>query len=197
MPFNAGKNTVALRHAALLCVLPACLVACVSVGQPTGADLTVLVTAQDLARFTPDHQINYERVKVQKVQVASLSLLTYEYHPGEGLYLSSEASVGPQGSGEEHAKRSIRGLKAASWFKGEDLEIEEQPIPSGLDSGTRFFLLRSQGQPIGNAYVTYDDRRAMYLMFSGVYFSDVDQFATFIKPKLEALTNSTLGSSAS
>lgn len=178
-----------MRRCALLCLIPACLVACVSFEQPTEAELNVLVTAEDLAQFKPEHEINLEGVKVRKVMVSGVSVLTYEYHPGKGLYLSSEASVGPRGSGEEHATRSIRGFKAAAWFQGDDLEIEEQPIQGGLGGGSRFFLLRLSGKPIGNAYVTHDDQRAMSLMFSGVYFSDWNQFSNFIKPKLKALTN--------
>ena len=165
------------------------LSACVTFLEPTSSDLNVLLTAEDLSQFKPDHEINFKRVKARKLQVSDLSLLTYEYQPGRGLYLSSEASVGPKGSGEEHAMRSLRGFKAASWFKGHDLEMEERPIQSGLSGGTRFFLLRSSGKPIGNAYVTFDDQRAMSLMFSGVYFSDLDQFSDFIKPKLKALTH--------
>ena len=65
------------------------------------------------------------------------------------------------------------GSRPQSWFQGDDLEMEEQPIQSGLAGGARLFLLLSSGKPIGNAYVTYDDQRAMSLMFSGVYFSDL------------------------
>ena len=178
-----------MRYGAPLVIVLLVLSGCVTFVEPTDADLKVLLTAEDLSQFTPDHEINFTRVKVQKLQVSDLSLLTYEYRPGKGLYLSSEASVGPKGSGEEHATRSIRGFKTAAWFKGDDLEFEEQPIQGGLAGGTRFFLLRSSGKPIGNAYVTYDDQRAISLMFSGVYFSDLDQFSNFIKPKLKALAD--------
>ena len=177
-----------MRSRATWWLIPTCFVACVSLTQPTEADLTVLVTAHDLIRFAPDHQLDHQRVKLQKLRASGIVVLTYEYHPGEGLYLSSEASVGPPGSGEEHATRSIRGIKTAAWVKGQDLEIEEQSISPGLDGGTRFFLLRSHGKPIGNGYVTHNDRRAMFLLFSGVYFSNPEQFSAFIKPKLEALT---------
>ena len=177
-----------MRYMAPYFIVLFVLSGCVTFVKPTNADLKVLLTAEDFSQFKPDHEINLTRVKAQKLQVSDISLLTYEYQPGRGLYLSSEASVGPKGSGEEHATRSIRGIKTAAWFKGDDLEIEEQPIRDGLSGGTRFFLLRSNGKPIGNAYVTFDAQRAMSVMFSGVYFSDLDQFSDFIKPKLEALT---------
>ena len=180
---------ILLRYGALVVLIPGLFSGCVTFEEPTKSELNVMVTAEDLAPFRPEHTIDFARVKAQKLQVAGISLLTYEYQPGRALYLSSEVSVGPNGSGEEHAARSLRGFKTASWIQGDDLEMEEQPIQGGLAGGARFFLLRSSGKPIGNAYITYDDQRAMSLMFSGVYFSDLDQFSHFIKPKLKALTN--------
>ncbi len=188
-PLSIRISPVAIRYAVLLCLIPTCLAACLSVVQPTQADLNVLLTAEDLVQFKPEHTINVERVKVQKVEVAGISLLMYEYHPEEGLYISSEASVGPRGSGKEHAERTLRGIMATEWFQGNDLQFEEQPIQTRLGENSRFFLLRSGGKPIGNAYITHDDQHGMSMLFSGVYFSDLDQFANFIQPKLRALTN--------
>lgn len=120
-------------------------------------------------------------------------MVTYEYQPGDGLYLSAEASGGSEGSGKEHATRSLRGIMVAKWWEGKGLEFDEQPVPAGLEDGTRFFVLRSQGKPIGNAYVTYDEHRGMFLMFAGVYFANGEQFSTFIAPKLRALSMATFG----
>ncbi len=193
MSFAIGKRTWMVRPAVLGCILSMCFSACISLQTPTNADLTVLVTAQDFARFIPTHQIDEKHVKANKVQVAGVSVVTYEYQPGEGLYLSAEASVGPHGSGKEHATRSLRGITVAKWWEGKDLEFEEHPIPAGLDGDTRFFVLRSEGKPIGNAYVTHDDRHGMFLLFSGVYFPNGEEFSTFITPKLRALKTAWLG----
>lgn len=184
-------SNAVIRYAVLLCLIPACLTACVSVVQPTQRELNVLLTAEDLVQFKPEHKISADRVKVQKVEVAGISVLMYEYHPEGGLYISSESSVGPSGSGKEHVERTLRGFMAAEWFQGEDLQFEEQPIQTRLGENSRFFLLRSGGKPIGNAYMTHDDQHGISILFSGVYFSDLDQFANFIKPKLKALSNYT------
>ena len=177
-----------LWYCAPFLLIPGLFSGCLTFEEPTTSELNVIVTAEDLAPFRPEHTIDFARVKAQKLHVAGISLLTYEYRPDRGLYITTEASVGPDGSGEEHATRSLRGFRTASWFQGDDLEMEEQPIQGGLAGGARLFLLRSGGKPIGNAYITYDDQHAMSLMFSGVYFSDLDHFSHFIKPKLEALT---------
>lgn len=190
-PLQLSLSTTAIRCSVLVCLLPTWLTACVSVVQPTPRDLKVLLTAEDLVQFKPEHKISADRVKVQKVEVAGISVLMYEYQPQDGLYISSEVSAGPSGSGREHAERIHRGIMAAEWFQGDDLRFEEQPIQTRLGENSRFFLLRSGNKPIGNAYITHDDQHGLSMLFSGVYFSDFNQFADFIQPKLRALSTYT------
>jgi hypothetical protein len=159
----------------------------VSLSEPTANDLAILVTAEDLARFRPDHPIDPGRIRASMVRVAGVRLVTYEYEPADSLYLSAEASIGPDGSGAEHAKRSLRGLKLGAWFQGDELELEEQEAPIRWGLETRFFQFRSGGRPVGNAFIAHSEQRGLFLMFAGVYFSDHGQFASFIRPKLDAL----------
>ena len=107
-----------LRYCALFLLIPGLFSGCLTVEEPTTSELNVIVTAEDLAPFRPDHTIDFARVKAQKLHVAGISLLTYEYRPDRGLYINSEASVGPDGSGEEHATRSLRGFKTAVMVSG-------------------------------------------------------------------------------
>jgi hypothetical protein len=178
---------VVLRSALASGLAVVALAACVNTVEPTEADLRVLVTGRDLLEFRSDHQLDADAEKVTKMKLfGGLWLLSYEYEPGQGLFVTSEASVGPSGSGEEHVDRSVRALKVGSWFGG-DLELREQVSPVEWGTGSRFFLLLNEGEPIGNAFFAHSDERGLTTMFAGVYFSDHEQFADFIRPKLEAL----------
>jgi len=152
------------------------------------ADKSLFLRPADLARygFQYDDPANYEKFSKSR-QIDGAYQLKYEFQPDKSerrrVFIYASVSVARSDSdaalneGAE-AVGMIIGLKASG--------VEEREMKSGSD-GSKLRLLVKGDKPLGNIFTMREGRKTYFLVMTGLYFDDAEDWKKLFAPKLEQL----------
>jgi hypothetical protein len=114
----------------------------------------------------------------------------------EAPYLSYTLTFEPSASDASTTYVSLwGGTKVAFYVFGEvEVDVQEKNEIFRWGDESRFGLLVAEGRPFGNVFIAKKDKRVVYLLVSGIYFDDTENFSNFLTPYLEKLDAFSAGS---
>ncbi|MFL6566928.1 MAG: hypothetical protein ACJ8G5_18475 [Burkholderiales bacterium] len=154
------------------------------------ADKSLFLRPADLVRygFRYDDPANYEKFSKSR-QIDGAYQLKYEFQPDQSerrrVFIYASVSVARSDSdaalneGAE-AVGMIIGLKASG------VEERELGMKSGNDR-SKLRLLVKGDKPLGNIFTVRDGRKTYFLVMTGLYFDDAEDWKKLVAPKLEQL----------
>ena len=176
--------------AALAALLLACLAGCGTEEPLSEADKSLFLRPADLVRygFEYDDPASYEKFSKSR-QIDGAYQLKYEFQPGKSersrVFIYASVSVANNESdaalneGAE-AVGMIIGLKASG------VEERELRMKPGGDQ-SRLRLLFKGDKPLGNIFTARDGRKTYFIVMTGLYFDDAEDWKKLVAPKLEQL----------
>ena len=78
---------------------------------------------------------------------------------------------------------------ATMGFKFGDLQEEPIKLTNKIGQNESLSLLKYKGKPAGNLFATAIDKKAVLVLFTGVYFDNEQDFRQFIDGYIERVTN--------
>jgi hypothetical protein len=146
-----------------------------------------------LTGWIPDYSPNRAAETVQKTRYIDDSFeIEYVYAIPEddgAPYLSYSVTFEPSETDASTTYVSLWGGTRVAFyaFGGTQVEVQEKNEIFRWGDESRFGLLLTEGRPFGNVFVAKKGKRVVYLLLSGVYFDDPENFSGLLTPYLEKL----------
>jgi hypothetical protein len=155
----------------------------------TAADKEVMVTAEYVATFSDDIQVDPKKDKFKKVRHLDRSReMSYEYGDPEDqnqpVYVNHMVCI------ERNAKEARDAYAGLDFFtklgvgKADGVvEIDRNDLWKWGDQ-SRCVVLHYGGKPYGNMFMGLKGRRYFVIVISGLYFDKAEDIKAFLDPKL-------------
>ncbi|HVN40733.1 MAG TPA: hypothetical protein VMW19_21410 [Myxococcota bacterium] len=162
------------------------LAACATPDAPRPEERNLLVTLESLSEFglaLPDGYAQHEQLRRERQPDGSLSI-EYEFQTpgGDPPFVYSRARIFPSPTGACLSFSADNlGLRFSS------LEATDRNDVFSYGERSRFALVESQGQPVGNVFAMCHSRATLLVMFVGIYFDDTESWRALVEPHLQAL----------
>ena len=178
--------------AAWAALLLVCLAGCGREEPLSEVDKSLFLRPADLARygFQYDDPASYEKFSKSR-QIDGAWQLKYEFQPDKSerrrVFIYASVSVAKNESdaalneGAE-AVGMLIGLKASGV---EDREVRMKPG----NEQSKLRLLVKGDKPLGNVFTTRDGRKTYFIVMTGLYFDDAEDWKKLFAPKLEQLAS--------
>jgi hypothetical protein len=156
----------------------------------TASDQEVIVAAEDLVAWVPGLEIDPGNESLRKRKHIDGSVeIEYEYEAVDGtspFYLNSSVSYERNASDAVTCYSSmwtaaIVGLKIGG---GSGFSVDERNELFQWGDRSRFGLLMSDGDAVGNIFVMQKEERCFTFMLSGIYFDEEAAIAELLTPVL-------------
>ena len=175
--------------AAVAALLLACLAGC-SIEEPlSDADKSLFLRPADLVRygFRYDDPGSYEKFSKSR-QIDGAYQLKYEFKPDKSeqrrVFIYASVSVA-QSESDAALNESAEAVGMIIGLKASGVEERELRMKSGSQSKLR--LLVKGDKPLGNIFTVRDGRKTYFLVMTGLYFDDPEDWKKLVAPKLEQL----------
>jgi len=161
--------------AALAALLLACLAGCGTEEPLSDVDKSLFLRPADLVRygFQYDDPGSYE--------------LKYEFKPDKSeqrrVFIYVSVSVA-QNESDAALNESAEAVGMIIGLKASGVEERELRMKSGNDQ-SKLRLLVKGDKPLGNIFTARDGRKTYFLVMTGLYFDDAEDWKKLVAPKLE------------
>jgi hypothetical protein len=176
--------------AALAALLLACLAGC-GIEEPLSeADKRLFLRPADLARygFQYDDPASYEKFSKSR-QLDGAYQLKYEFKPDGSerrrVFIYASVSVA-QSESDAALNQSAEAVGMVIGLKASGVEERELRTKSG-NGQSKLRLLVKGDKPLGNIFTVRDGRKTYFLVMTGFYFDDAEDWKKLVAPKLEQL----------
>jgi hypothetical protein len=162
------------------------LATCATTEPMQPADESLLVTLASLSQFGLELPAGYEEHQAFRREGTTGGTVTIEYEfaaPDGGppvVYASVELHPSQRDACLSYSAGNV-GIRLSA------LELSERNDLFAYGDKSRFALIESDGEPVGNVFAMCRSRTAMLVLFVGIYFDDADAWRALIEPRLEAL----------
>lgn len=149
-------------------------------------DKQLVLTAADLEPFIEGFSADASKERVIRRENIDQSWeVEYEYE-SDDLYIMS--SFYRENSADD-AKYTTTGNEMGSsiGFHGTGITESERNDLFKWGDASSFYLLENEGKPIGNRLVARKGNKALYIVFSGVYFADSQMIHELLDPLLQRI----------
>ena len=150
------------------------------------AERALVLRAEDFAPFGVEVADAAAHEKFEKtVYFDGAADIDYEYDPPGGeMYLSVTVTF-EKDEGQARFSKGLEntGLKIGAGLGGLKMEEQKEFFRYGDDSS--FYVLTKDGRPVGNYFVTRVGAKVYSAAVVGVYFSDPEEWAALVTPKLQ------------
>lgn len=184
MQTRFGMRTV---FAALFIV---CLAGCGTEEPLSEADKSLFLRPTDLVRygFQYDDPASYEKFSKSR-QIDGAYQLKYEFQPGKSerrrVFIYASVSVARSES-DAALNEGAEAVGMVIGLKASGVEERELQMKSGNDQ-SKLRLLVKGDKPLGNIFTLRDGRKTYFLVMTGLYFDDPEDWKKLVAPKLEQL----------
>lgn len=155
----------------------------------TATEREQVFTVDDLADWMPDYKINraFEKTSYVKTLDGSRELV-YDYEHAEELYVTCTITVGQNKSDAVGAYTGYKIGERFATMAGDGISIESRNDLYKAGDESEFGIVKGAAGPLGNQLVARKGNRVVYIMFSGVYFTE----ASDLKELLDGPVNRAL-----
>lgn len=163
------------------------LSACTS-GELEDGDRDLVLKVEQLEPYglrLPENYSSYESFKRERWIDGSVTI-EYEFQAPEALKLPYLYSVAERHSSSAEACASYLAGNFGAPLGGVELSVRDDLFQFGTKS--RFALLMSDGQPVGNYFAMCRGKTASMIVIGGFYFDDGELWGELLNPTLDAIT---------
>ena len=174
--------------AALAALLFACLAGCGTEEPLSEADKSLFLRPTDLVRYglQYDDPGSYEKFSKSR-QIDGAYQLKYEFKPDKSeqrrVFIYASVSVA-QNESDAALNESAEAVGMIIGLKASGVEERELRTKSG-DGQSKLRLLVKGDKPLGNIFTARDGRKTYFLVMTGLYFDDPEDWKKLVAPKLE------------
>lgn len=156
----------------------------------TAQDRAIIVDIHSLANWIENYTPSPQEESIKKTRYMDGSYdVEYEYSlpdDTDGYYLACTVTV--ENSAEDASYNFFgfwKGFELVATGLGVNVEERNDLFQWGDHS--RFAVLKTEGQPVGNMFITRTDKYIFSIILSGVYFTDTESINDLLLEKLERL----------
>jgi hypothetical protein len=177
-------------RAALAALLLVCLAGCGTEEPLSEADKSLFLRPADLVRygFQYDDPDSYEKFSKTR-QIDGAYELKYEFQPDKSerrrVFIYASISVARNES-DAALNEGAEAIGMLVGLKASGVEERELRMRSGNDRSTLRLLVKGD-KPLGNIFTTRDGRKTYFVVVTGLYFDDAEDWKKLVAPKLEQL----------
>jgi len=174
--------------AALAALLLACLAGCGTEEPLSDVDKSLFLRPADLVRygFQYDDPGSYEKFSKSR-QIDGAYQLKYEFKPDKSeqrrVFIYASISVA-QNESDAALNENAEAVGMIIGLKASGVEERELRMKSGNDQGKLRLLVKGD-KPLGNIFTARDGRKTYFLVMTGLYFDDAEDWKKLVAPKLE------------
>jgi hypothetical protein len=176
---------------AFAALLLACLAGC-GIEEPLSeADKSLFLRPTDLVRygFQYDDPESYEKFSKSR-QIDGAYQLKYEFQPGKSerrrVFIYASVSVAKNES-DAALNESAEAVGMLIGLKASGVEDREVQMKTSSNEQSKLRLLVKGDKPLGNIFTTRDGRKTYFIVVTGLYFDDAEDWKKLFAPKLEQL----------
>lgn len=167
----------------LLLILTLTISACDNQAALSGEERGLLLNDKDFAHFGIGKGGHYTKSVQYLTRTVELS---YTHNPGQGFYLYSAVSIHPT-AGDALINGYAGNVGASYSLESNGLEKRALALSPDYASGSSLDLLSKDGEPVGNLFFTHAANKSVFILFTGVYFEQAEDFEDFIAPRLQRI----------
>jgi hypothetical protein len=177
-------------RAALAALLLVCLAGCGTEEPLSEADKSLFLRPADLVRygFQYDDPDSYEKFSKTR-QIDGAYELKYEFQPDKSerrrVFIYASISVARNES-DAALNEGAEAIGMLVGLKASGVEERELRMRCGNDRSTLRLLVKGD-KPLGNSFTTRDGRKTYFVVVTGLYFDDAEDWKKLVAPKLEQL----------
>jgi len=176
---------------AFAALLLACLAGCGTEEPLSEADKSLFLRPTDLVRygFQYDDPASYEKFSKSR-QIDGAYQLKYEFQPGKTerrrVFIYASVSVAKNES-DAALNESAEAVGMLIGLKASGVEDREVQMKTSSNEQSKLRLLVKGDKPLGNIFTTRDGRKTYFIVVTGLYFDDAEDWKKLFAPKLEQL----------
>ena len=175
---------------ALAALLLVCLAGCGTEEPLSEVDKSLFLRPADLIRygFQYDDPASYEKFSKSR-QIDGAYQLKYEFQPAKSerrrVFIYASVSVA-QNESDAALNEGAEAIGMLIGLKASGVEERELGMKAGNDQ-SKLRLLVKGDKPLGNIFTVRDGRKTYFLVMTGLYFDDAEDWRKLVAPKLEQL----------
>ncbi|HEY7240130.1 MAG TPA: hypothetical protein VH600_13240 [Burkholderiales bacterium] len=176
--------------ACFLALLLVCIAGCAVEEPLSEADKRLFLRPADLVRygFRYADPESYEKFSKSR-QIDGGYQLKYEFQPDQSeprrVFIYASVSVAKSES-DAALNEGAEAVGMVIGLKASGVEEREVRLKSGNDQ-SKLRLLVKGDKPLGNIFTTRDGRKTYFIVVTGLYFDDPEDWRKLVAPKLEQL----------
>ena len=155
------------------------------------ADKSLFLRPTDLVRygFQYEDPASYEKFSKSR-QLDGAYQLKYEFQPGKTerrrVFIYASVSVARNES-DAALNESAEAVGMLIGLKASGVEDREVQMKTSSNEQSKLRLLVKGDKPLGNIFTTRDGRKTYFIVVTGLYFDDAEDWKKLFAPKLEQL----------
>ncbi|MCW2290095.1 hypothetical protein M2262_000145 [Pseudomonas sp. BIGb0408] len=167
----------------LLLILTLTISACDFNAVPVDEERELLLADRDFAHLRKGRGGHYSK----NVQYLTRTVeLSYTHNTDDNFYLYSAVTIYPT-AGDALVSGYAGNFGASYSLKSNGLEKRALALSPGHAKDSSLDLLTRGGEPVGNLFFTRVANKSVFILFTGVYFEQAEQFEDFIAPRLQRI----------